>query len=113
MGTGFNKRKKQAKLMQDQFMKMQEKMKDLEITGSAANGLVEVTMNGDNVVTKVKINPECVDPEDVEGLEDLVKAACNNAQEKLKKESPMGMPDMGGGGMPNIPGMPDLSSLGL
>ncbi|MEC7840033.1 MAG: YbaB/EbfC family nucleoid-associated protein [Chlamydiota bacterium] len=111
MGTGFNKRKKQAKMMQEKFMKMQEQLKELEVTGSAANGLVEVSMNGENEVTKVKIKPECVDPDDVEGLEDLLKAACNDAQEKLKNNSPMGMG--GAGGMPNIPGMPDLSSLGL
>ncbi len=113
MGTGFNKRKKQAKMMQEQLKQMQEKMKDLEIVGTAANGLVEVVINGDNEVKRVKINPDCVDPEDVEGLEDLIKVAVNDAQEKLKKESPMGMPGMGGGGMPNIPGMPDLGSLGL
>ncbi len=113
MGTGYNKRKKQAKMMQEELAKMQDKMKNLEVAGSAGNGLVEVTLNGDNEVIKVRIKPDCVDPEDVEGLEDLIKAACNDAQEKLKKESPMDLSNMMGG-MPGggMPGMPGLGGLG-
>lgn len=113
MGTGFNKRKKQAKMMQEQFMQMQEKLKDMEIIGSGGNGLVEVYINGDGDLQKIKIKPDCVDPEDVEGLEDLIQAAFKDAQEKLKKESPMGnLPGLGSGGeMPNLP--PGFGNLGL
>lgn len=93
-------------MMQDQFMQMQDKLKNLEVTGSAGNGLVEITLNGENEVKRLKIKPECVDPEDIEGLEDLLKAAFKDAQDKLKKESSKGagLPGLGGG-------MPNLSSL--
>lgn len=115
MGTGYNKRKKQAKMMQEEFAKMQEKMKDLEVTGSAGNGLVEITLNGDSEVKRIKIKPDCVDPDDVEGLEDLLKAAFNDAQDKLKKESPMDlssmMGNMPGGGLPGLGGLGGLGGF--
>lgn len=97
MGTGFAKRKKQAKMMQEQFQAMQQTMKDIEVVGQAANGLVSITMNGDGDVKKVKIKPECVDKEDVEGLEDLMLVAFNDAKEKVRKESSKNMPSMPGG----------------
>lgn len=105
MGSGFAKKKKQAKMFQEQFSKLQTQMKETEVTGSAGNGLVTIVLNGENEIKSLKIKPECVDPEDVEGLEDLVKAAYNDACKKLKSQST--------GGMPNLPGMPDLSSFGL
>ncbi len=105
MGTGFNKRKKQAKQMQEQMMQMQDKVRSAEATGSAGSGLVEITLNGDQEMTKIRIKPDCVDPEDVEGLEDLVKAAYNDASKKLRDQS-SGM--MGGLG-----GLEGLSGLGL
>lgn len=104
MGTGFAKRKKEAKMMQEQFKVMQDKMKDIEVIGQAANGLVTITMNGESEVIKVKIKPECVDKDDVEGLEDLVKVAFKDAKDKVKKETSMGMPQIPGGigGLPNF-----------
>ena len=93
--------------------KMQEQFKDLKVTGSAGNGLVEITLNGDSIVTKVSIKPDCVDPEDVEGLQDLVRAAFNDAQEKLKKESPMDLPGMMDRLPKGLPGMPGLGIPGL
>ena len=106
MGSGFAKRKKQAKEMQQKFLEMQEEMKHKEAVGSAGGGLVEVTLNGEHELKKVKINPECVDPEDVEGLEDLITAAFKDAHSKISEG---GLP----GDLQNIPGMPDLSSLGF
>jgi DNA-binding YbaB/EbfC family protein len=103
MGSGFAKKKKQAKQMQEKFMQMQEQMKELEVEGTAGNGLVTVTLNGENQLVSIKIKPDCVDPEDVEGLEVLIKAAHADATEKLTKETSAGMP----------PGMPDLSSFGF
>ncbi len=99
MGTGFAKKKKQAKVFQEQFSKMQDQLKNAEATGQAGNGLVTLTMNGENELTKVKIKPECVDADDIEGLEDLIKAAHDDALKKLKEQMPdtdslgsMGMP---------------------
>lgn len=106
MGTGFAKKKKQAKMLQEQFSKMQEKIQHAEVTGTAGNGLVKVTLGGENELKSLKISPECVDPEDIEGLEDLIKAAFNEASAKLKAETQVGMPKMLGG-------MPDLSSFGF
>ena len=107
MGSGYSKRKKQARELQKQFSEMQKNIENTEVTGSAGNGLVTLTLTGNQELKKIKINPECVDPEDIEGLEDLIKAAHNDAQEKLGSKE-KGMP-----GMPNIPGMPDLGGLGF
>lgn len=102
MGSGFSKKKKEAKMMQEQLSQMQSKLQNLEITGTAGNGLVTVTLTGDHEIKQIKIKPECVDPEDVEGLEDLIKAAFNDASKKMHEDS---MKQMGGklpGGMPDI-----------
>jgi len=106
MGKGFAKKKKQMRELQEQFGRMQEELKAKEAIGEASGGLVKITLNGDSEIKEITINPECVDPEDVEGLEDLIKEAHNNAKAKLGEDSP-GMPDLGGMGG----GMPDLSSL--
>jgi len=109
MGSGFSKRKKQAKELQNQLLGMQETLKKTEVTGSAGNGLVTIRVNGDNEVLQVKINPECVDKEDIEGLEDLVKAAFKDAQKQLAAHQPTGIPGLPG--MPSIPGMPRFPGL--
>ncbi len=103
MGSGFSKRKKQAKEFQSQLMGMQEAMKNTEVTGSAGNGLVTVKMNGEHEVLQVKIKPECVDKDDVEGLEDLVKAAFKDATRQLTSQQPSGIPGLPAG-FPAIPG---------
>lgn len=90
MGSGFAKMKKQAKMMQDQLQKAQEELKNLEVEGSAGNGLVKVIANGESKIQSIQINPECVDPNDIEGLQDLIKAACEDAYAKVDEQSPMG-----------------------
>jgi len=108
MGKGFAKKKKQARMMQDQLTKMQEQMEKAEVTGSAGNGLVTIVLSGQHEMKSIKIKPDCVDPEDIEGLEDLVKAAYKDAMDKLSESNDETMP-----GMPQIPGMPDLGSFGF
>lgn len=88
MGSGFAKKKKEAKLMQEQIHKMQSQMQSMEVVGSAANGLVTITLTGDGEMKQIKIKPECVDPEDIEGLEMLIKTAYSDAQKKVKEQSP-------------------------
>lgn len=95
MGSGFARKKKEAKQMQQQFTEMQAKMSSMEVTGTSAGGLVNVTLTGDGDMKSIKINPQCVDKEDVEGLELLVKTAYADAQKKLKEKSPAGF-DMPG-----------------
>lgn len=98
MGSGYSKMKKQAKMFQEQMAKMQEEMHNLEVTGSAGNGLVQITLSGDKEIKKLSINPECVDPEDIEGLEDLIIVAFKEASKKIEENSPtsgMGGLDLG------------------
>lgn len=101
MGSGYAKRKKQAKMLQEQMSKLQEQMADAEVTGSAGNGLVTVVLNGHREIKSLTIKPECVDPEDIEGLEDLIRAAFNDALKKVEDATPDlsaltgGMPGMG------------------
>jgi DNA-binding YbaB/EbfC family protein len=105
MGSGFLKRKKEARAMQDQIAKMQSKMDEMECEGSAGNGLVTVLLLGNGTVKSIKIKPECIDKDDPEGLQDLVRAAFNDAKLKLDAMSNQGMSALQGlGGFPNIPG---------
>ena len=93
MGSGFSKMKKQARMLQQQFSQMQEEMKNLIVIGSAGNGLVQLEMNGDKEVLKITIKPDCVDKDDVEGLQDLILAAFKDAEGKVKQQtsdSPLG-----------------------
>jgi DNA-binding YbaB/EbfC family protein len=106
MGTGFSKKKKQARMLQEQLTKMQSHMEDLEVTGEAGNGLVSITVTGEHEMKSIKINPSCVDSEDIEGLEDLIKAAWKDAMNKMKAQQMEGMPSM-------PPGMPNLGAFGL
>lgn len=95
MGSGFAKKKKQMKAMQEQLMQMQEEMSQAEYEGTAGNGLVKVVMNGEHDLKAITIKPECVDPEDVEGLQDLIFAAIQNANEKIKNSSMQSLSDLG------------------
>jgi len=83
-------------MMQEQLARMQEEMKNVEVTGNAGNGLVTVTLDGEHNMKSLKIKSECVDPEDVEGLEVLIQAAYSDALKKLNDKSQSGMPNLGG-----------------
>jgi len=98
MGTGFAKKKKQAREMQEQLGKMQSSLKSTEVTGTAGNGLVTIVLTGENDLKQIKIKPECVDPDDIDGLEDLIKAAYTDANKKLKETSMEGL----GKGFPGL-----------
>jgi DNA-binding YbaB/EbfC family protein len=71
--------------MQAKMSKVQEELGEKTVTGTAGGGMVEVTVNGHQKVLDVKIKPEVVDPADVEMLQDLVLAACNEAMEKARE----------------------------
>jgi nucleoid-associated protein EbfC len=88
MGSGFSKMKKQARMMQDQFGQIRENLKNTVSTGSAGNGLVSVTIDGEKALKTISIKPECVNPDDVEGLQDLIIAAFADAAQKLEKSQP-------------------------
>ncbi|MCI5052997.1 MAG: YbaB/EbfC family nucleoid-associated protein [Simkaniaceae bacterium] len=88
MGSGFSKMKKQARQLEQQMGKMQEEMENKEFIGEAG-GLVKVILNGSMKVKKITINPECVDPEDVDALQDLLVSAFEEAHAKAKSDNPM------------------------
>ncbi len=96
MGSGFSKLKKQAKQFESQYAKIQEEMRALEVTGTAGNGLVTLVLNGEHELKDLKIKPACVDPNDIEGLQDLIRAAYTDAHEKIQAQSQQGL----GGGLP-------------
>lgn len=96
MGSGFAKKKKEAKLMQQQFSQLQEKMSNMEVVGSAGGGLVSITLTGDGDMKSIKIKPDCVDKDDIDGLELLIKSAHTDAQKKLKDNAPQGMAGLEG-----------------
>ena len=77
---------KQFQNMQSRMGEIQEKLKSVQVAGSAAGGLVTVEINGQMQVQKVTIAPEAVDPKDIGMLEDLVLAALTDALEKLKEK---------------------------
>lgn len=82
MKGGMGNLLKQAKKMQEQMEKAQEELARKEITGEAGGGMVKVMMNGKHEVLKVSIDP-AVAGDDVEMLEDLVAAACNDAVRRV------------------------------
>ena len=83
MGSGFLKQKKQARQFQSQMAQLQHTLsKELdaaEVEGVSGQNLVKVTMSGTGELKRISINPECVDKEDVEGLESLIKQAFQDA----------------------------------
>lgn len=102
---------KQAQKMQEDMAKAQEELADLEVDASAGGGMVTVRANGKQEILSIEINPEAVDPEDVEMLEDLVLAAVNEALRRAGEAAQEHMSKVTGplkGMMPpgmNIPGM--------
>jgi nucleoid-associated protein EbfC len=86
MGSGFSKMKKQARALEEQMQKMREEMKHKEFPGESGAGRVHVSVNGEKELNKVTINPECIDPNDVEGLQDLILEACKDAYKKVDAE---------------------------
>jgi nucleoid-associated protein EbfC len=97
VGSGFSKQKKQARAMQDQLQKLQQQMAETVVEGQAGNGLVKVKLSGEQELQAITISPECVDPEDVEALQDLILAAVKDASDKIEDQSPLkGLPGFTG-----------------
>ncbi len=72
--------------LQSQFGEMQEKLKEIKVTGTSGGEMVKVEMNGQMEILSVHIEPEAVDPSDVKMLEDLMLAALHNASSKVKEK---------------------------
>ena len=91
--------------MQQQMMKVQEELEATEVEGSAAGGMVTVKANGKSQILSLKINPEAVDPDDVEMLEDTILAAIQDAVNKASEMAEQKMSGVTGGlGGMGLPG---------
>ena len=88
---------KQAQRMQRQMEESAKELESKEFTAAAGGGAVEVTVTGKKEVSKVKLDPEAVDPDDVEMLEDLIMAATNEALRKADEASAANMAKLTGG----------------
>jgi DNA-binding YbaB/EbfC family protein len=95
---------KQVQGLQAKMAEMQEKLADLEITGSSAAGMCQVILNGKGEARRVKIDPSLVTPDDAEVLEDLIVAAINDAKAKVDTQMRDKMSELTGG-LPLPPGM--------
>ena len=98
----MNNLMKQAQKMQKQMETQQAELEAKEFSAAAGGGVVEVTVTGKREVTKVKIDPEAVDPDDVEMLQDLIVTAVNQALKQADEESAAIMKQATGGGMPGL-----------
>ena len=92
-GGGMNQANmiKQAQKMQEELRRMQEEIENSVFEATAGGGVVKAAVNGKHELTALTIDPEAVDPEDVEMLQDLVIAAVNEALRKVDEASSSGM----------------------
>lgn len=97
MPGNMNNLMKQAQRMQRQMEESQKELAEKEFSATAGGGAVEITVSGGKEVTKVHIDPEAVDPDDVEMLEDLIMAATNEAMKKVDEETQKTMGSLTGG----------------
>jgi DNA-binding YbaB/EbfC family protein len=101
----INKMLKQVQQMQVDMAKAQEQLKNEVVEASAGGGMVTVKVSGDLEVKEIRIDPDAVDPEDVELLQDMVLAATNEA---IRSAQDLANRKLGG-----LTGGLDLGSLGL
>lgn len=94
---------KQAQKMQEMIEQKKAELEEKEFTASSGGGMVEVTANGKHEIKSIGINPEVVDPEDVEMLEDMLLAALNEAMRQIDETEEREMNAVTGG--LNIPGL--------
>lgn len=104
MGMNMAQMMKQARKMQEQLAAAQENLKDVSVDASAGGGMVKVTVSGDMQLTSIQIDPDALDPEDVEMLQDMVMAAVNEALRGANEAANQQMGAITNG--LNIPGMP-------
>jgi DNA-binding YbaB/EbfC family protein len=93
----FGQMMKQAQEMQAKMAEMQARLDQVEMTGAAGGGLVQVTLTGKGDVRKIKIDKSLADPNEVEVLEDLVLAAFNDAKQRVENHVAEEMSKLTGG----------------
>ena len=98
MGGGMNMNMlKQAQKMQQDMMRMQQELQEKEYPAAAGGGVVSATVNGKHELKSLTIDPEAVDPEDVEMLQDMIVAAVNEAMRAADSDAASTMQSLTGG----------------
>ena len=95
--SNMNSMVKQAQKMQEDIQAVQERMEQTEFTEAAGGGMVELTMTGGRVLKSIKLDPEIVDKDDIEGLQDVIVAGVNAIIQKIDEESAKEMEKVTGG----------------
>lgn len=97
MGGGMNNMIRQAQKMQQDMLKAQEELESKTYEAAAGGGVVSATVSGKKELVSVTIDPEAVDPDDVEMLQDLIVAAANEALRKAGEDAASQMSRLTGG----------------
>ena len=106
--TDFQQLMQLGQKLQSKMTQIQESLESTSVSATSGGGMVSVTVDGKGQVKQVQIDPGCVDPQDVEILEDLVLAAITEAQSKAQSVYEQEMRKATGGLPMNIPGLPKL-----
>jgi DNA-binding YbaB/EbfC family protein len=96
-GMNMNNIMKQYQKMQRKLEETQEELTKKEYLGQAGGGAVKITVSGEKKLTKVELDKEAVDPEDVETLQDMILAAANQALQQMEQDSQEQMGKLTGG----------------
>lgn len=99
----MNELMQQAQMMQLELARAQEEIQTMTFSASAGGGMVKATAKGDGTIQDIAINPEAVDPDDVEMLQDMVVAAVNGALRAASEAGEQRMASLTGG--MNLPGL--------
>lgn len=98
MGGGVNMNMiKQAQKMQQDMLRMQQELQEKEYSAASGGGVVTAVVNGKHELKKLTIDPEAVDPDDVEMLQDMVVAAVNEAMRAADTDAASTMQSLTGG----------------
>ena len=100
----INELMRQAKRMQGKIEKVREETGKKTVEGTAGGGMVVVVVNGNNEVQSVKIEPDVVDPDEIDMLQDLIVAATNQAMQRANEMMQKELSQVTGG-MPMPPGL--------
>lgn len=96
-GANMQQMMRQAQKMQQEMQKVQEELAQKEVEASAGGGAVKVVVSGNKQIKSIEIQPEVVDPDDIEMLQDLVQAAVNEALNQMEELSQKEMSRFTGG----------------
>jgi len=111
MKGNLNQLLKQAQKMQEEMQKVQAELANITVEGTAGGGMVKVTANCQQQILNVAIEPDVIDPEEKEMLEDLIVAAVNQALENAARRAQEEMARIAGPLLGNLP--PGMKLPGL